>query len=194
MKVLNLVICAALAIGAAGCEKKTPADPSGSSGSSATPANTGGGSGAAGGASSASKSTQDTPAGAMRLFIEEMGAGDFGGALAYVDPSCQLHGDISKIVDSIKQAQERNPENSAGAVDAIKAGFAPPYRGAEASMISEEGDRAMVELKRVGFPPIDVAVVKGDGGRWFVSAPSEAGLFSPAFGGGGGGGGGDGGR
>lgn len=190
MKVWSTVICAALAIGAAGCEKKTPAGTSDSTGSSATPANTGGGGGTPAGTPAASKAGQDTPAGAMRLFIEKMGAGDFGGALAYVDPACQLHADISKIVDSIKQAQERNPENSAGAVEAIKAGFAPPYRGAEASMVSEEGERAMVELKRVGFPPIDVAVIKGEGGRWFVSAPSEAGLFAPAFGGGGGGGGG----
>lgn len=190
MKVLSMVICAALALGAAGCEKKGNATntPTNGGGAATTGTSQNTGSPAAAnntpGTAATTDAKQTSPVGAMRLFIDRMGRGEFRDALAYVEPTCGLHGDISKIVTSIEEAQKRNAENSAPAVEVIKASFAPPYRGAEASLLSEEAERAMVELKRVGFPPVNVTMVKGEGGNWFVSSRSDEGLFAPSLGGG----------
>ncbi|MEZ6210140.1 MAG: hypothetical protein R3B46_02685 [Phycisphaerales bacterium] len=165
MRMMIAMVCASVALGASACNKKTNTNSGTSAGNSS--ANSGSNS------SNPKPSSDSGPVKAMESFIAAMGDADFTAALAFVDPSCELHKKMGDTASNLGKSKEAD--------DMIKAAFSAPYRKAQASLVTEEADRAIVELERAGFPPARVNLVKNDEGAWVISAGQE--LFAPPSGG-----------
>jgi len=157
-------VCASVALGASACNKKQNSNTN-TGGSNTTTTDSG---------STTPKPKSDSaPVQAMELFIAAMGKGDFAAALAFVDSASDLHKKMGETVANLGKSKEAD--------DMIKAAFSAPYKKAAASLVTEEADRAIVELERAGFPPAKVNLVKNADGAWVISAGQE--LFTPPSGG-----------
>lgn len=175
MRVMIAMVCASMALGAAACEKKQ-------SNTGSTPATSGGS--ASGGGAGKPAASDSAPLQAMNGFIEAMADADFAGALAFVDPSCELHEKMSETVANLEKLAGSGDAKAAQAIEVTRSMFSAPYKQAEASVISEEAGRAMLELRRKGDAPMQVPVIEGEGGQWRISTDTR--LFAPVQGVGGG--------
>lgn len=167
MRMMIAAACVSVALGASACEKKQ---------------NAGGGTSAGGNTSTGSpapKTEQATGAlAAMNGFIEAMSAGRFGDAVAFVDPATELHKKMSVTATNLDALRNSGAPNSADAIKVIEVGFSAPYKKAQAWVVTEEADRATLELERAGFPPLKVQMNKNAQGAWLINSGDE--LFSPA--------------
>lgn len=177
MRMMIAAACVSVALGASACEKKQ------STGNGAGAGTTTTGGTDAGSGNTAPKTDQATGAlASMNSFIEAMADARFGDAVAFVDPASELHTKMSATATNLETLRSSGAPNSADAIKVIEVGFSAPYKKAQASVVTEEADRAMLELERAGFPPVKVQMNKSENGEWLVSAGDE--LFSPAVPGG----------
>lgn len=174
MRMMIAAACVSVALGATACNKKQNSTTTNTGGTNTTTSS--------GSNSSTPKPKSDSaPVLAMESFIAAMGEADFGDAVAFVDPSSELHKKMSDTASNLENLRSKGGANSGEAIKTIEVMFSAPYKKAAATLVTEEADRAIVELERAGFPPTKVNLTKSADGAWLISASDE--LFAPAMGG-----------
>lgn len=171
------VVAACLLAGAGACEEKSNGNAAGTTPAKSTAGGSdgaGGGAGAPAPAESASPAAaaQDTPEATVKSFISLMAAGNFRGAVGVVDPASPGYGEMAGVAKSYEDAQQKSAgEGQISPAEMIQTWFAGPYRFAEYSKVTEQGPRAMYEI-RVQGGSYEVELNQTDG-KWFLVLPRE---------------------
>ncbi len=177
-RLLAAALITPLTLALAACEDKKPAaappsaPPSGTAPATPAPQTAAPQSPAA--SATAPAPTQETPEGAMQLFINAVKKGDFMAASDLCDPSSLGHKELLEMAEAVELARgikERSNDDSA--LTLILAAFTSPYANATFKKVTEQPPRARVELTLLGDTTpktIDLSQIQG---KWFLVAPQD---------------------
>ena len=121
--------------------------------------------------SAAVPASADSPDAAVLALAESMRGGDFLGAAQFTHPDSEAFGKLMEMADSLEKLRERAGEGDSGAQLAAaltQRVLTEPWAGAEAQIVSQEGDNALVSVMFSNGTQREYPAVLVDG-QWLVN-------------------------